>query len=144
MKGSLKIVLSAFAICLIAFYYGLQYLQLEFANSADYTEKERREYDFYTPKLLKSMPRISDNYGFHYSNVSGPNPALIYQVNFVGTAETRKIETYLEQNGYKKTEQCSFSGGCWIGSEPNITVSVEVVENPVTVHIEMVDRLGSH
>ena len=144
MRGSLKIALSVLAIFFVVLYCGLQYFKMEFADSSDYTETDRLEYYFYTPKLLKSMPRISNNYSFHYSNVSGPNPTLIYQVNFVGTADISKIEKYLEKNGYKKDEQCSFSQECWVRSEPNITVTIEIEDNPVTVHIEMVDNQESH
>lgn len=142
MKKSLKIMLAVLMICVIGLFYGLQYLSMEFTDGADYTEQDKREYDYYTPELLKNMPRVSNVYNFHYSNVSGPNPALIYQASFSGTTDTSKIDTYLEKNGYKKTGMCNTNGDCWIGKNPNITVSVGIEEIPGTIRVEMVDKAG--
>ncbi len=142
MKKSLKVMLVVLVVCITGLFYGLQYFKMEFTDSADYTEKDKREYDFYTPKLLKNMPRVSNTYSFHYSNVSGPNPALIYKASFSGTTDTSKIDTYLEKNGYKKSGGCNTSGTCWIDKDPNITVSVEIKEHPMTIYVEMIDKLG--
>ncbi|MCU5772053.1 hypothetical protein N5923_01280 [Erwiniaceae bacterium BAC15a-03b] len=142
MKKSLKITLAVLVVCVIGLFYGLQYFKMEFADGADYTEQDKRKYDFYTPELLKNMPRVSNIYSFHYSNVSGPNPALIYQASFSGTTDTSKIDTYLEKNGYKKGEICNTSGDCWTGKDPNITVSVGIEENPSAIRVEMVDKAG--
>lgn len=54
-------------------------LAMEFADSAHYTEKDKREYEYYTPDLLRKMPRISDDYEFSYSRISGPD-AVVYGV----------------------------------------------------------------
>lgn len=53
MKKSLKIMLTVLVICVIGLFYVLQYLSMEFSDGADYTEKDKREYNFYTPELLK-------------------------------------------------------------------------------------------
>ncbi|KAA8994552.1 hypothetical protein FJU30_26180 [Affinibrenneria salicis] len=137
-----KITLIILVVCVIGLFYGLQYLKMEFADGADYTQQDKREYDYYTPELLKNMPRVSNVYRFHYSNVSGPNPALVYQASFYGTTDIRKIDTYLEKNGYKKTGVCNTNGDCWIGKDPNITVFVGIEENPGTIRVEMVDKAG--
>ena len=144
MKKSLKITLAVLVVCLTGFFYGLQYLKMEFADGADYTEQDKREYNFYTPELLKNMPRVSNIYSFHYSNVSGPNPALLYQASFSGTTDTRKIDTYLRKNGYKKGGMCNTNGDCWTGKDPAITVSVGIEENPGTIHVQMVDKAEYH
>lgn len=135
-------MLTVLVICVIGLFYVLQYLSMEFSDGADYTEKDKREYNFYTPELLKNMPRISNIYSFHYSNVSGPNPALIYQVIFSGTTDPIKIGTWLEKKGYKRTEMCNKNGSCWVGQDPNITVSVGFEENPIAIRVEMVDKAG--
>jgi len=140
MKKSLKIILAVLVVCVICLFYGLQYLSMEFSDGADYTEKDKREYNFYTPELLKNMPRVSNVYSFHYSNVSGPNPALIHQVIFSGTTDPIKIDAYLEKNGYKKTEMCNTNGDCWFGQDPNITISVGIEENPSAIRVEMVEK----
>ncbi|WP_342755503.1 hypothetical protein AAGQ96_10685 [Pantoea sp. MBD-2R] len=142
MKTSLKIMLVMLVVCIIGLFYGLQYFMMEFADGADYTEQDKREYDFYTPELLKNMPRVSNTYSFHYSNVSGPNPALIYRADFSGTTDTSRINTYLAQNGFKKGGVCNISGDCWTGKDPNITVSVGVEENLSAIRIAMVDKAG--
>ncbi|KOC90817.1 hypothetical protein [Winslowiella iniecta] len=142
MTKSLKIMLAALVICVMGIFYGLQYLSMEFADGADYTEQDKWEYDYYTPALLKNLPRVSNVYSFHYRNVSGPNPALIYQASFSGTTDISKIDTYLEKNGYKKTGMCNTNGDCWIGKDQNTTVSVVIEEHPSIIRIEMVDKAG--
>lgn len=142
MKKPLKITLAVLIVCVTGLFYGLQYLSMEFSDGANYTEKDKREYNFYTPKLLKNMPRVSSVYSFHYSNVSGPNPALIHQVIFFGTTDLSKINAYLEKNGFKKTEMCNKNRDCWVDQDPNITVSVGFVESPVAILIEMIDKAG--
>lgn len=142
MKKSVKIMLAVLVVCVISLLYGLQYLRMEFSDGADYTEQDKREYNFYTPELLKNMPRVSNAYRFHYSNVSGPNPALIYQAIFSGTTDPTQIDSYLEKNGYKKIGTCNRNEDCWIGKDSNITVSVGVDENPNAIRVEMVDKAG--
>lgn len=142
MKRSLKIMLAILVVCVTGLFYGLQHLSMEFADGADYTEQDKQEYNFYTPELLKNMPRVSNVYSFHYSNVSGPNPALIYQAIFSGTTDPGKIDSYLEKNGYKKTGMCNKNGDCWIGKDPDITVSVGIDENLNAIRVEMIDKAG--
>lgn len=142
MKKSLKITLAVLIVCVTGLFYGLQYLSMAFSDGANYTEKNKREYNFYTPELLKNMPRVSSVYSFHYSNVSGPNPALIHQVIFFGTTDPLKINAYLEKNGFKKTILCNKNRDCWVGQDPNMTVSVGFEENPAAILIEMVDKAG--
>ncbi|ELF4281892.1 hypothetical protein RNF85_000403 [Salmonella enterica] len=140
MKKTVKIMLPVFF--LVFLFYGLQYLRMEFADGADYTEQDKKKYDFYTPKLLKNMPRISDVYSFHYSNVSGPNPALIFRVIFSGSTDAGRINTYLEKNGFKRTGVCNTNGECWIGKDQSTTVSVEYQDNPSAIRVEMIDKAG--
>lgn len=140
MKKSAKIMLAIMVVCVISIFYGLKYLRMEFADGADYTEQDKKEYSFYTPELLKNMPRVSNAYRFHYSNVSGPNPALIYQAIFSGTTDSNQIDSYLEKNGYKKTGMCNSNGDCWTGKDLNVTVSVGVDENLNAIRVEMVDK----
>lgn len=142
MKRFLKSTLAILMVCVIGLFYGLQYLKMEFADGADYSEMDKREYDFYTPELLKNMPRVSKTYNFHYSNLSGPNAALIYQANFFGITDTRQIDIYLEKNGFKKGGTCNTSENCWISKDPNLTVSVEVEESPDTIRVKMIDKVG--
>ncbi|MDF7648190.1 hypothetical protein F3J38_18330 [Pantoea sp. Acro-805] len=141
MKNAIKPVLITFAILAIGMTYGLHYLKMVFAEGAEYSEKDRRDYDFYTPELLKNIPRITKDFRFTYNNESGPNPALIHQIRFIGTSDTSKIDIYLERNGFKKGGVCDYRGVCWTGNEPNINVSVGIEEDPITVIVSMVDKV---
>ena len=58
MEKLLKIVLAILVVCVIGLFFGLQYFKMEFADGADYTEQDKREYDFYTPELLKNLNAI--------------------------------------------------------------------------------------
>lgn len=138
MKKLLTIMM---AMLVISLFYLFQCFRMEFADAADYTQQDKGKYYFYTPELLKSMPRISNIYSFHYSNVSGPNPALIHQISFFGTADAREIDTYLERKGYKIRSICNTNGSCWVGENPKVTLSVSIEENPNIIKIEMIDKI---
>ena len=140
MKKSLRILLCVLIACVVGMAYGLNYLRMEFADSANYTEQDSLDYDFYTPDLLKKMPRITDNYSFYYSNVSGPNPALIFQLRFIGATNADKINAFMKEKGFKQSEACSFAGDCWTGDDPHVTVSIEIEEQPRKVLVSMVDK----
>ena len=88
------------------------YIKMEFASSAHYTEKDKREYEYYTPELLKKMPRISDDYEFSYSNISGPQ-AFVFGIQFNGTTDTTKIRNYLTSQGYSPQKKCQTEAECW-------------------------------
>ena len=49
---------------------------------------------------------------------------------------------YLEKSEYKKTERCNINRGCWIGKDPNITISVGIDENLNAIRVAMVDKTG--
>ncbi|WP_039056277.1 hypothetical protein [Enterobacter sp. Bisph1] len=142
MRTSLKLIFAMLVLCIVGFAFVLHYLNMEFAENADYTEQDKREYDFYTPTLLKNMPRISNAYRFHYRNVSGPNPALVYQVAFSGTTDTRKIDAWLVKQGYIKNGICH-THSCWTGQNPDITLSIGIENTSNIVHVEMVDKASN-
>lgn len=56
----------------VALAFGWPYLKMGFASSAYYTERDKAEYEYYTPELLKKMPRTSDDITFEFGKVSGP------------------------------------------------------------------------
>ncbi|QNK34171.1 hypothetical protein HF675_09120 [Serratia sp. JUb9] len=90
----------------------LPYVKMEFASSAHYTEQDTREYEYYTPDLLKKIPKISKNYEFNYSNISGPQ-AFVFGIQFNGTTDTSKIRDYLTSEGYEPQKQCQTEAECW-------------------------------
>lgn len=136
MKISKKIILSVAAVAALFAYYWPT-ITMNFASSAQYTEQDEREYAFYTPELLKKMPRISERYQFDYTNVSGPQ-ALIYTVTFYGADDTRKISDYLTAAGYQRQPECLFAGECWTSAHTHYAVSVVKPDGAkeVTVQVE--------
>ncbi len=112
-------------------------IQMELANSAHYTEKEKRQYEYYTPEILKKMPRISERYEFDFYNVAGPG-SLVYSITFHNTLDTVRISTYLASLGYVKQNTCPVEGECWSSSDPaeSITVSSVTKMNAVMVQVD--------
>ena len=139
MKISTKVLLATFAVIALALVYAWPYVKMDFAESASYTEQDKREYEFFTPDLLKKIPRVSDNYQFGYSNVAGPG-LLIYDVKFSGTTDASRIDTYLEENGYKRLGICDIQGECWQGDDPKVSVSVGIVSKPETVIVSIMEK----
>lgn len=132
------LLITGFIVCL---FVAFKYFTLEFSDSAEYTEKDIIEYKLYTHDLLKNVPRISGFYKFSYSNMSGPNPALIYRAKFFGTTDTKQISTYLKKRGYIKESMCNLAGSCWSGKKLNETVLVSVENNPNAVQIEIIEKI---
>lgn len=139
MKTSNKILLTALIAIVVGLVYVWPYVKMDFAESASYTEQDKRAYEFFTPDLLKELPRVSETYQFGYSNVSGPD-LLIYDIKFSGTSDTSRIDTYLAENGYTRLGACDIEGECWQGKDPKITVSVGIVPNPETIVVSVVEK----
>lgn len=139
MKTPTKALLAIFAVVAVGLVYAWPYVKMDFAESASYTDRDKREYEFFTPELLKKIPRVSESYQFGYSNVSGPD-LLIHDVKFLGTTDASRINTYLEENGYKRLGICDIEGECWQGDDPTISVSVGIVSKPETVIVSVIDK----
>ena len=137
MRKQLKILCVAAVVVVGALVYISPYIKMEFAGSATYTEQNEREYNFYTPDILKNMPRISDKYEFDFANITGP-ARHVHTVKFYGTDDTSKIDSYLISIGYKKRGVCDIDAFCWRGSNAQETVYVGVLSGEKTVLIQVV------
>lgn len=138
MRRSLIISISVVVVGALALTV-LPYIQMEYASSAHYTQLDKREYEFYTPELIKEMPRISDNYEFNYSNVSGPQ-AFVFSIQFNGTTDMSKIREYLESRGYEKQTQCQTEAECWRSHLSKDVVSLYNLPKLNTVNVEIYRR----
>ncbi|MDK1702531.1 hypothetical protein OSR40_002130 [Serratia rubidaea] len=122
MRKSVTVALGVIVAAGIVLAAALPYLKMEFADSAHYTEQDTREYEYYTPELLKNMPKISNDYEFNYSNISGPQ-ALVFGIQFNGTTDTGKIRDYLVSEGYQPQQQCQTEAECWRSAQSKDVVS---------------------
>lgn len=137
MHKKLKIMGLAVVLVGGVLIYATPYIKMEFAGSATYTEKNAREYLFYTPEILKKMPRISGDYEFDFDNITGP-AKHVHAVKFYGTSDVRKIDSYLESIGYKKQKECDIDASCWRGSDKQETVYVGVLNSEKMVLVQVV------
>jgi len=137
MKSSLKATLFIIVVIAGVFFYCWPTIKKELAGSAHYTEQDKREYEFYTPGILKKIPRISERYEFDFYNVAGPG-SLVYSVTFYNTIDASRVNAYLASLGYIKQNFCSVEGYCWKGSDPAETVTVSSVSkiNVVMVQVD--------
>ncbi len=138
MKMPVKIFCAVAVIIGAAITYAWPWIKMDFAENARYTELDKREYEFYTPDLLKKMPRISPDYVFDYSNISGPQ-ALIFSVTFYGTDDTSKIRNYLSSAGYKQQTTCDVEAECWRAAGSKDIVSVAKITSSQMVLVQ-IDR----
>lgn len=113
------------------------YMVMELSGSAHYTEQDEREYRFYTPDILKKMPRISSQYDFDFANITGP-ASHVYAIRFYDTDDTSRVSAYLDINGYKKQESCHIEAVCWRGGDPNEVVTVSTLESPEAILISVI------
>ncbi|MDX5630209.1 MULTISPECIES: hypothetical protein [unclassified Brenneria] len=139
MRRNIIILISVAVIGALALTVVWPYIQMEFASSAHYTQMDKREYEYYTPDLLKEMPRISDNYEFSYSNISGPQ-AFVYGIQFNGTTDTSKIREYLRAEGYEQQKQCQTEAECWRSPRSKDVVSFYSLSKLDLVSVEIYRR----
>lgn len=137
MHKKLKIISLAVVLVGGILIYAKPYIKMEFAGSVTYTEQDAREYHFYTPEILKNMPRISDRYEFDFANITGPAKHL-HAVRFYDVTDTSKIDSYLVSIGYKKQKECDIDASCWQGSDPHETVYVGMLNGEKTVLVQVV------
>lgn len=114
------------------FAFAWPYIKMEFAGSAYYTQQDSREYAFYTPELLKNMPRIAEHYSFEYGNISGPQ-AFVYGVKFEGTTETGRIRDYLLAAGYQPQTRCDVEAECWLSSRAKGDIVTLYTSDPLNM-----------
>ncbi len=144
LKKFLRMLACAVIVISAAFFFAWPYLKMEFASSAHYTQQDKREYEHYTPELLKKMPRITKNYTFEFGNISGPQ-AHVFTVRFYGTTDTRKIRDYLISVGYKPQAQCDAEAECWRieNSKDVVTLAAYALPDSVVVRIYRSPPTGS-
>ncbi|HGV0046207.1 TPA: hypothetical protein ACNFPT_004512 [Enterobacter ludwigii] len=128
MRKSFKILTGIVVLIAVALIWAWPYASMEFAGSAHYTQQDRREYEFYTPELLKNMPRISPRYDFDFANVSGP-ASHVYTVRYYDVTDASRIDAYLESVGYTKQKDCHIEAECWLASDPQETVTVSTLDS---------------
>lgn len=112
-------------------------IEMRVASSAHYTEQEHDKYVYYTPEVLKTIPRISPDYSFTFSNISGP-ASHVYTMTFFGTDETNVLNGYLKLKGYKEEESCMVKGVCWRHLNAQETIVVAKLESQKAVQITVV------
>lgn len=113
------------------------YIKMEFSGSAHYTEQDKREYRFYTPDILKNIPRISPQYDFDFANITGP-ASHVYAIRFYDTDNVSKIDAYLNRMGYKKQETCHIEAVCWRSNDPQEVITVSKLENPEALLVSVI------
>lgn len=133
MRKSLKVISAAMIVTTIGIW---PWMKMDFAGSAHYTEQDKRQYDFYTPDILKKMPRISPHYTFDFANITGP-ATHVYAVKFYQTEDTAEIENYLASVGYRQA-QCDVDSVCWRSSDPEEAVYVGMMKGEKTVIVQVV------
>jgi len=137
MRKSFKVLGSVIIVAAAALTFVWPYIVMEFAGNAHYTEQEKRKYEFYTPDLLKKMPRISPRYDFNFANVTGP-ASHVYAVRYYGTDDSRQIETYLNAMGYQKQVSCHIEAVCWRSADPQEIVTVSTLDSPKALLVSVV------
>lgn len=139
MKKRRNAVLILGLIVAAVLVYGWPYLQIELASSAYYTQQDRKKYEYYTPELLKKMPRISDDYSFEFGNVSGPE-AHVYTIRFNGVKDKRQIQEYLTTAGYKQQSECDVKAECWRSPVTKDVVTLIQYTSPDSVVVQVYRR----
>lgn len=137
MRKSIKVLSAVAVVIAVLFTFAWPWIEMEFAGSAHYTEQDSREYNFYTPDILKKMPRISPRYDFDFANITGP-ATHVYAVKFYDTEDTRQIDAYLTSEGYQRQGNCNIDNICWHGKDPDETVMVSLMKSEIGVIVQVV------
>lgn len=137
MRNSVKVLIVTVIVIAVSLIWIWPYVQMVFAGSAHYTEQDKREYAFYTPDILKNIPRISPRYAFDFANITGP-ATHIYAIKFYDTENTSRIDEYLTSLGYKPLGKCNIDNMCWRGADATETVMVRLLKSEKGVAVQVV------
>ncbi|WP_354691973.1 hypothetical protein [Phytobacter sp. RSE-02] len=139
MRKSIKVISIIALSVAVVLTLAWPYIEMEFSGSAHYTEQDTREYGFYTPGLLKDMPRISPRYDFDFANITGP-ASQVHAIRFYDTTDSEKVDTYLIAAGYSKQENCHIEAVCWQGQDQHEIVTVSTLENPKALLVSVINN----
>ncbi|MDY1035752.1 hypothetical protein [Lelliottia sp. CFBP8978] len=137
MRKSLQVLSGALLIAAIALCFAWPYVTMEFAGSAHYTEQDKREYAFYTPDVLKNMPRVSLHYDFDFVNITGP-ASLVHAIRYYDAVDSGKINAYLESMGYNKQDNCHIQAVCWRGNDPQEIITISELDSPKALLVSVI------
>lgn len=137
MRRAVMLVIAVIITFAAMLSWSWPYITMNFAGSAHYTELEKREYEFYTPDLLKKMPRISSRYDFDYANITGP-ASQIFAMRFYDINDSSRVDEYLKSVGYLKQERCHIEAECWHGMNPEETVTVSTLEDSKVLLVSVI------
>jgi len=132
ITGAIVVVLVGVTTLVVAW----PYIKMEFASSAHYTEQDTRDYEYFTPDLLKNMPRITNDYRFEYDNVTGPE-AHVFTVHIYGTTDSSKIRDYLKAQGYEPQNVCDVEAECWRSHKNSDVVTIAKFMTPKEVFVQL-------
>lgn len=140
MRKAIVILIGTVVIAALAIVAGWPYVRMEFASSAYYTEQDKRSYEYYTPELLKKIPRISDDYKFEFGRITGTE-ANVFTVKFYGVTETHSIRNYLKSEGYELQTSCNVEAECWESRATTDKVTVGNIHSQKGVFVQIYRRL---
>jgi len=143
MRKAIVSLIGVIAIAGIALAVGWPYVKMEFASSAYYTEQDKRAYDYYTPELLKKIPRVSGDYKFEFGRITGTE-ANVFTVKFYGVAENQIIINYLKSEGYERQTSCDVEAECWKSRATHDEVTVGDIHSQKGVFVQIYRRLYSN
>lgn len=120
----------------IALFFFYPYLKMNLASSSYYNEQDEKKYEYYTPDLLKKMPRISHDYAFEFGKIDSQQ-AQVFTVRFYGSTETHVIENYLASAGYRQQSQCDVEAECWMANKNTDLITVIKYTSPESVVVQI-------
>ena len=136
MKKVIVATISVLAIAGISLIVAWPYLRMEFASSAHYTEEDIAEYDYYTPTILKKIPRVSDDYRFDFSKGTGKDES-VYTVHFYGATGSDLIISYLMAEGYERQKTCDVEAECWRSFKNNDVITIAHFTSPEEIFVQV-------
>lgn len=141
---SKRIIVRISGVLLVGFILAAIWIfcKLFFAGSAYYTEQDWLEYEFYTPDLLKKMPRISTKLQFDFVNVTGPD-AHVFTVHFYGVTDSSTIRDYLMSEGYEPQKSCDVEAECWRNHKNNDVITIANYAPSKEIFVQVYRRFGN-
>lgn len=123
-----KFITASFAVLVLAgigLAFGWPTLKMGFTSSAHYTEEDKQEYEYYTPEILKKIPKISNNYNFDYSKGPGRDE-YVFTVHFYGAKakDSNVIINYLKHEGYELQKTCDVEAECWRSNKNTDVITI--------------------
>lgn len=126
MKKKMRYILLFIAALFVVWNIVLIKFTPEPGESVRYKESDTLSYYWFTDKVIKNAPRISNDYQFEYRELDGSSPRMSV-IEYHNATNAHILRKYMKKNGFTHTRN-NYFGEVWENKDDKI-LSLSTEEN---------------